>query len=81
MRFFDETVPYWGNTTTPLIGSASARLTARSVKIFADGINASPRDSQIELMIFSFLGALRTGGSAVRGSSVCCLINFLTISM
>ncbi|KAJ7354162.1 amidohydrolase family-domain-containing protein [Mycena albidolilacea] len=37
MRFFDETVPYWGNTTTPLIGSASARLTARSVKIFADG--------------------------------------------
>ncbi|KAJ7182054.1 amidohydrolase family-domain-containing protein [Mycena filopes] len=34
MRFFDENAPYWGNTTAPLIG---ARLTARSVKIFADG--------------------------------------------
>ncbi|KAF7334584.1 Amidohydro-3 domain-containing protein [Mycena venus] len=37
MRFFDETAPYWGNTSTPLVGAANGRLTARSVKIFADG--------------------------------------------
>jgi hypothetical protein len=38
MRFFDENVPYWGNTSTPLIGAHDGRLTARSVKIFADGM-------------------------------------------
>ncbi|KAJ7051743.1 amidohydrolase family-domain-containing protein [Mycena amicta] len=37
MRFFDETAPYWGNTTRPFIGVANGRLTSRSVKIFADG--------------------------------------------
>ncbi|KAF7293292.1 Amidohydro-3 domain-containing protein [Mycena chlorophos] len=37
MRFFDETAPYWGNTTQPFIGEANGRLTSRSVKIFADG--------------------------------------------
>ncbi|KAJ7779933.1 amidohydrolase family-domain-containing protein [Mycena metata] len=37
MRFFDENAPYWGNTSAPLIGAANGRLTARSVKIFADG--------------------------------------------
>ncbi|KAJ7032151.1 amidohydrolase family-domain-containing protein [Mycena alexandri] len=37
MRFFDENAPYWGNTSTPLIAAANGRLTARSVKIFADG--------------------------------------------
>ncbi|KAJ7790806.1 hypothetical protein B0H14DRAFT_3501289 [Mycena olivaceomarginata] len=38
MRFFNETMPYWGNTTS-LISSASnnACLTARNAKIFADG--------------------------------------------
>ncbi|KAJ7864326.1 amidohydrolase family-domain-containing protein [Mycena leptocephala] len=38
MRFFDENAPYWGNTSTPLIGAHDGRLTARSVKIFADDL-------------------------------------------
>ncbi|KAJ7679556.1 amidohydrolase family-domain-containing protein [Mycena polygramma] len=37
MRFFDEAAPYWGNTSKPLVGAVNGRLTARSVKIFADG--------------------------------------------
>ncbi|KAG6819677.1 hypothetical protein H0H93_009710 [Arthromyces matolae] len=37
MSFFDENKAYWGNTTTPIIGAGNDRLTARSVKIFADG--------------------------------------------
>ncbi|KAF5385987.1 hypothetical protein D9615_002411 [Tricholomella constricta] len=37
MTFFDENKAYWGNTTTPIIGAGNGRLTARSVKIFADG--------------------------------------------
>ncbi|KAG6832492.1 hypothetical protein H0H87_001417 [Tephrocybe sp. NHM501043] len=37
MTFFDENKEYWGNTTTPLIDAGDGRLTARSVKIFADG--------------------------------------------
>ncbi|KAK7472894.1 hypothetical protein VKT23_001002 [Stygiomarasmius scandens] len=37
MSFFDETGEYWGNTTKPIIASGDERLTARSVKIFADG--------------------------------------------
>ncbi|KAJ7434315.1 amidohydrolase family-domain-containing protein [Mycena galericulata] len=37
MKFFDENEPYWGNVSKPLIGAANGRLTARSVKIFADG--------------------------------------------
>ncbi|KAJ7478902.1 amidohydrolase family-domain-containing protein [Mycena latifolia] len=37
MRFFDENAPYWGNTTAPFVGAANGRLTARSIKIFADG--------------------------------------------
>lgn len=36
MTYFDEHGEYWGNLTEPLLGS-DARLTARSVKIFADG--------------------------------------------
>ena len=38
MTFFDESKEYWGNTTNPLIGLNDGRLTARSVKIFADGL-------------------------------------------
>jgi hypothetical protein len=38
MTYFNEDEPYWGNTTLPVIGSASDRLSARSVKIFADGV-------------------------------------------
>ncbi|KAK6985112.1 Amidohydro-3 domain-containing protein [Favolaschia claudopus] len=36
MRFFNETAEYWGNTTSQYFGGEN-RLTARSVKIFADG--------------------------------------------
>jgi hypothetical protein len=37
MTYFDEDKPYWGNITRPIIGAGDGRLTARSVKIFADG--------------------------------------------
>jgi len=37
MSYFDENQEYWGNRTEPLIGAGDGRLTARSVKIFADG--------------------------------------------
>ncbi|KAJ6494587.1 amidohydrolase family-domain-containing protein [Mycena sanguinolenta] len=37
MRFFNETEPYWGNLIPKLTPPPSERLTARSVKIFADG--------------------------------------------
>ncbi|PPQ99746.1 hypothetical protein CVT24_009729 [Panaeolus cyanescens] len=37
MTFFDETKPYWGDKVKPLIDAANGTLTARSVKIFADG--------------------------------------------
>ncbi|KAJ7215765.1 amidohydrolase family-domain-containing protein [Mycena haematopus] len=37
MRFFDETKPYWGDVVKKIIPAPSERLTARSVKIFADG--------------------------------------------
>ncbi|KAJ3805913.1 amidohydrolase family-domain-containing protein [Lentinula aff. lateritia] len=37
MSYFDENGDYWGNTTQPLIATGDERLTARSVKIFADG--------------------------------------------
>lgn len=37
MRYFDENGPYWGNTSEQLVQIGNDRLTARSVKIFADG--------------------------------------------
>ncbi|ESK85235.1 hypothetical protein Moror_11382 [Moniliophthora roreri MCA 2997] len=37
MTFFDENGEYWGNTTEPVIATGDERLSARSVKIFADG--------------------------------------------
>ncbi|TFK70067.1 hypothetical protein BDN72DRAFT_767082 [Pluteus cervinus] len=37
MRYFDENAPYWGDQTAPLIGDENSRLTARSIKLFADG--------------------------------------------
>lgn len=37
MTYFDENGSYWGNQITPLVGTPDDRLTARSVKIFADG--------------------------------------------
>ncbi|KAF9529284.1 amidohydrolase family-domain-containing protein [Crepidotus variabilis] len=37
MSFFDETEPYWGNTSRPTVDIEYGRLSSRSVKIFADG--------------------------------------------
>ncbi|KAK1220743.1 hypothetical protein PQX77_016450 [Marasmius sp. AFHP31] len=37
MRHFDEHEPYWGNTIIPYERAANGRLSARSVKVFADG--------------------------------------------
>ncbi|KAH8107827.1 amidohydrolase family-domain-containing protein [Cristinia sonorae] len=37
MTYFDETKHYWGNSVSKIIGAGNHRLTARSVKIFADG--------------------------------------------
>jgi len=38
MRHYDESVEYWGDKAKPIIGAANGRLTARSVKLFADGL-------------------------------------------
>jgi hypothetical protein len=40
MTFFDENGPYWGDKIAPLIAKGGERLSARSVKIFADGASA-----------------------------------------
>ncbi|KIM45737.1 hypothetical protein M413DRAFT_442349 [Hebeloma cylindrosporum] len=37
MTFFDESGPYWGDRISPLTAQGDERLSARSVKIFADG--------------------------------------------
>lgn len=39
MTFFDESGPYWGDNTSQLVGAGGGRLSARSVKIFADGMS------------------------------------------
>ena len=61
MKFFNTTAPYWGNTTSKLIGYADERLTVRSVKIFTDGMFCATRSYCFSL----FSGALRSGGAAV----------------
>lgn len=38
MTYFDEEKPYSGNTTKPVISAGNGRLSARSIKIFGDGI-------------------------------------------
>ena len=38
MSYFDESARYWGDKVEKVIGAGSGTLTARSVKIFADGI-------------------------------------------
>ena len=38
MSYFDESASYWGDKVEKVIGAGSGTLTARSVKIFADGI-------------------------------------------
>ena len=37
MTHFNESADYWGDRREKLIGAGNGRLTARSVKIFADG--------------------------------------------
>jgi hypothetical protein len=37
MTYFNEHDEYWGNATTPILAKGDGRLTARSVKMFADG--------------------------------------------
>lgn len=37
MRHFNPNEAFWGNSTEIIIGTDEYRLTARSVKIFADG--------------------------------------------
>ena len=38
MTYYNESSDYWGDRTEKLIGAGNGRLTARSVKIFADGM-------------------------------------------
>jgi hypothetical protein len=64
MTYFDEDKPYLGDTTRPVVSAGNGRLSARSIKIFGDGIlfhriNGMPK-------IDNFIGALRTGGAAVN---------------
>lgn len=41
MTHYNESSDYWGNRVNKLIGAGNGRLTARSVKIFADGMHPS----------------------------------------
>jgi hypothetical protein len=61
MKFFNTTAPYWGNTTSKIIGYGDERLTARSVKIFTDGMFSITLQYGLQL----YSGALRSGGAAV----------------
>ena len=38
MTYFDEDQPYSGDTARPVISAGNGRLSARSIKIFGDGI-------------------------------------------
>ena len=61
MTYFDEDAEYWGDRRSKIINHN--RLTARSVKIFADG-----EDFIFLLTAVSYisaLGALRSGHAAV----------------
>ncbi|KAJ7609921.1 amidohydrolase family-domain-containing protein [Roridomyces roridus] len=49
MRAFNTTSSYWGNSTRPFVGVANGRLTARSVKIFADGALRTGGSAVIQL--------------------------------
>lgn len=72
MSYFDETEDYWGNTTKPIIASGNGRLTARSVKIFADGECLSFENMPVTYDSPFLTGALRTGGAAVKLFLFCC---------
>ena len=40
MTHYNESAEYWGDRAEKVMGAGSGRLTARSVKIFADGTPA-----------------------------------------
>jgi hypothetical protein len=42
MTHYNESSDYWGDRVEKMIGAGNGRLTARSVKIFADGMCALP---------------------------------------
>jgi hypothetical protein len=65
MTYFDEDGEYWGNRTKPLIDAGGGKLTARSVKIFADGMHFCFVRIHAKSTLINPLGALRTGGAAV----------------
>ena len=47
MTYFDEDKPYSGNTTRPVISAGDGRLSARSIKIFGDGMLFYRTDSML----------------------------------
>ena len=49
MRYFDVVGPYWGNVSKPIINAGNGRLNARSIKIFADGKQATSCTKHIRL--------------------------------
>jgi hypothetical protein len=61
MTYFDEHGEYWGDKTKPIIGAGNGKLTARSVKIFADG---ALRTGYAAVNFSSFLGLLPHHNSA-----------------
>ncbi len=69
MTHFNESSEYWGDRAQKIMGASNGRLTARSVKIFADGTylaSGIPLNRRKEVdMPFNAIGALRTGGAAV----------------
>ncbi len=83
MKYFDETAAYWGDSFQKIILAGNNRLSVRSVKIFADGKPIShlrlffclgmlcPWRLLITLnpCALPCLGALRSGGAAVRSIS------------
>ena len=40
MTHYNESSDYWGNRVDKLVGAGNGRLSARSVKIFADGMQS-----------------------------------------
>jgi hypothetical protein len=71
MTFFDENGPYWGDKIVPLIAEGEERLSARSVKIFADGGFFIDVDTLSDLEFFPF--------GVIRGVEDwwCCCMSFV----
>lgn len=66
MRYFNENQAYWGNTTQIIVGKDEYRLTARSVKIFADGaLRTGGAAVRLKHLLFR-----RRAGSTSRGQQI-----------